>query len=199
VTASLAALLCCWLLAGCGLLGKPQPLSADAPLTMSVTSPEFRNGAIPAQFVCHGGVSPPVFWSGNPPGTKSYALVVDDSAAPISPKVYWIVFDISPDTTDLQSGMLPPHAREAYNSAGTYSYSPPCPKGGPHNYRFTVYALNTFFGSKLPTHPQLLQAWTVIAQHVLARGTLTAHARPGRGPAGPQLSPGRSSSPAAGG
>lgn len=200
VTASLTVALCCtFLLGGCGLLGKPQPLSADAPLTMSVTSPEFTNGAIPATFACRGGVSPPIFWSGAPPSTtKSYALVVDDSAAPISPKVYWIVFDISPNTTDLQSGVLPPHAREAYNSAGTYSYTPPCPKGGPHNYRFTVYALNTFFGSKLPTHPQLLQAWTVIAQHVLARGTLTAHAYPGK-PRGPQLSPGRSASQTPGG
>ncbi len=195
VPASLALLLAGSLLGGCGLLGKPQPLSADAPLTMSVTSPDFVGNEVPAQFTCHGaGESPPIFWSGAPPGTKSLALVIDDSAAPISPKVYWIVFDIGSDTTDLQADaaggtgpraartQLPPHARTAYNSAGTATYDPPCPQGSSHNYRFTIYALNTFFGSRLPTHPQLLQAWTTIAQHVIARGTLTAHALPTAAP-----------------
>ena len=169
----------CLLLGGCGLLGRPKPLTADAPLTMSVTSPVFAGGVIPMQFTCHGhGQSPPVFWSTPPPGTKSLALVVDDAAAPISPRVYWIVFDISPATTDLQVGALPPHARVAYNSSGKPDYDPPCPAGGSHNYRFTVYALNTFFGSSLPTNPRLLQALSAIAPHVTARGTLTARAAP---------------------
>jgi Raf kinase inhibitor-like YbhB/YbcL family protein len=201
LTATLAAALCAgWLLGGCGLLGKPQPLSADAPLVMSVTSPNFKGGLIPAEFTCYGqggGVSPPIFWSGAPPGTKSIAVVVDDAAAPISPKVYWIVFDISPSTTDLQTGALPPHARTAYNTAGTDTYDAPCPRGSAHSYRFTVYALNTFFGSALPGHPQLLPAWTAIAQHVIARGTMTSHAVPGRRPL-PQLSPGHSASPTPG-
>jgi Raf kinase inhibitor-like YbhB/YbcL family protein len=167
------------LLGGCGLLGKPKPLTADAPLTMSVTSPVFTGGVIPIRFTCHGqGQSPPVFWSAPPPGTKSLALVVDDAAAPISPRVYWIVFDISPATTDLQVGALPPHARVAYNSSGKADYDPPCPRGAAHNYRFTVYALNTFFGSSLPANPGLLQALSAIAPHVTARGTLTAKAQP---------------------
>jgi phosphatidylethanolamine-binding protein (PEBP) family uncharacterized protein len=192
----LAALLVCSLLAsGCGLLGKPQPLSADAPLDMSVTSPEFAGGVIPARFTCYGsGESPPVFWSGAPPGTKSVALVFDDYLAPISPRVYWIVFDIGADTTDLQIGppttgagaghraadsTLPPGARVAANSAGVTGYTPPCPIGAPHKYRVTVYALNTDFGSALPNDAQLLQAWTTIAAHVIGRGTMTVTALPG--------------------
>ncbi len=183
VAASAALLLAGSLLGGCGLLGKPQPLSADAPLTMSVTSPDFVNSVLPRQYTCYGGhqpaPSPPLFWSQPPRGTRSIALVVDDSAAPISPRVYWMVFDIGPDTTDLQPGALPPHARVAYNSAGMASYDAPCPVGSPHDYRFTVYALNTFFGTSLPQNPQLLSAWTTIAKHVIARGTLTVLARPG--------------------
>jgi Raf kinase inhibitor-like YbhB/YbcL family protein len=183
VVASLALLLAGSLLGGCGLLGKPQPLSADAPLTMTVTSPDFENGVLPPQYTCynrhHPPPSPPIFWSQPPRGTKSMAIVVDDSAAPISPWVYWMVFDIGPDTTDLQPGALPPHARVAYNSAGTARYDAPCPVGSPHDYRFTVYALNTFLGSALPQNPQLLSAWTSIAKHVIARGTLTVVARPG--------------------
>ena len=172
------------LLGGCGLLGKTKALVADAPLTMSVTSPVLTNGVMPARFTCYGaGVSPPIFWSSPPPGTKSLALVVDDSATPISPRVYWIVFDISPTTTDLQIGSLPPHAREALNSAGNSRYDAPCPAGKRHDYRFTVYALNTFFGASLPRSPRLLQALEAIAPHVTARGTLTAKACPLSGPA----------------
>jgi Raf kinase inhibitor-like YbhB/YbcL family protein len=192
----LAAVLVCSLLAsGCGLLGKPAPLSADAPLDMSITSPEAASGIIPAQFTCYGsGESPPIFWSGAPPGTKSLALIVDDSLAPISPRVYWIVFNIGADTTDLQTGpptrgvsgrrnatFLPPGARVATNTAGIAGYTPPCPVGAPHKYRFTVYALNTSFGSSLPDHARLLQAWTTIAAHVLGRGTVTYTALPGAG------------------
>lgn len=194
--AALAALTVCSLLAsGCGLLGKPQPLSADAPLDMSVTSPEFTGGVIPSRFTCYGtGESPPIFWSGAPPGTKSVALIVDDYLAPISPRVYWIVFDIGTNTTDLPIGppttgpgashraaesTLPPGARVANNSAGIAGYTPPCPVGAPHKYRFSVYALNTYFGSSLPDNARLLQAWTTIAAHVIGRGTVTFTALPG--------------------
>lgn len=188
--AAVLAAVSCLLLAGCGLLGKPQPLTADAPLVMSVTSPEFTGGVIPARYTCHGpGESPPVFWSGAPAGTKSLALVVDDSAAPITPRVYWIVFDIGVGTTDLPGGPpqkaagtrsgLPPGARVAANSAGVDGYSPPCPHGSAQGYRFTVYALNTYFRSSLPDHSRLLTAWTMIARHVIARGTITAKAPPG--------------------
>jgi phosphatidylethanolamine-binding protein (PEBP) family uncharacterized protein len=181
VAASAALLLAGSLLGGCGLLGKPQPLSADAPLTMTVTTPDFANRVLPTQYTCYGqhqpAPSPPLFWSQPPRGTRSIAVVIDDSAAPISPRVYWIAFDIGPDTTDLQPGALPPHARVAYNSAGTASYDPPCPVGAAHTYRFTVYALNTFFSRALPQSPQLLLAWTTIAKHVIARGTVGVLAR----------------------
>jgi Raf kinase inhibitor-like YbhB/YbcL family protein len=167
-------------LSGCGLLGKPTTLVADAPLTMSINSPVFTNRVMPAKYTCYGAhVSPPLFWSAPPPGTKSLALVVDDSATPISPRIYWLVFDISPSTTDLQAGLLPPHARVALNSSGKADYDAPCPRGKPHDYRFTVYALNTFFGNTLPGSPRLLQALTTIAPHVTARGTVTARALPG--------------------
>ncbi len=182
-TALLASLSTCLLLSGCGLLGGTQPLNDDAPLKMTVTIPVLTQGILPARFTCHGaGQSPPIFWSGAPHGTKSLALVVDDSAAPIEPAVYWIVFDIGPGTTDLQVGTLPPRARVAQNSAHKAAYDPPCPRGAAHKYRFTVYALNTLFGRSLPNGVPLLQAWTAISEHVLARGMATAKACPGAGP-----------------
>ena len=45
-------------------------------------------------------LSPPLYWSGAlSQQPKSFAVVVDDGQAPITPYVYWMVFDISPSTT----------------------------------------------------------------------------------------------------
>ena len=113
---------------------------------MTVNSAAFSQGVLPQRFTCHGGkggkISPPLDWTGAPSGTKSYAIVVDDAAAPITPYIYWIVFDIPQATTDIQNGpQLPPGARQADNSLGQASYDPPCPDTPGHSYRFTVYAL----------------------------------------------------------
>jgi Raf kinase inhibitor-like YbhB/YbcL family protein len=166
------------LISGCGLLSKPKPLTADVPVSINVTN-TFAQGVIPKQFTCYGaGQSPPIYWTSPPAHTQSLAVVVDDSDAPIAPRVYWIAFDISPLTSDLQIGALPPHARVAQNSNHEADYDPPCPVGSPHWYRFTVYALNTYFGQSLPNGAPLLQAWTAIARHVIARGTMMAKACP---------------------
>jgi Raf kinase inhibitor-like YbhB/YbcL family protein len=165
------------LLSGCGLVGGPQALRQDAPDTMTVTSQMVSQHAIIARYTCHGaGKSPPIQWSSPPSGTKSLALVVDDAAAPITPRAYWIVFDISPVTRDMQTGALPTGAREARNSIGRTAYDPPCPVGGRHFYRFTVYALSAVLHQQSGT--PLKSAWTAIARYAIARGRLTASATP---------------------
>jgi Raf kinase inhibitor-like YbhB/YbcL family protein len=171
------------LLSGCGLVSGPVRLTADAPLIMEVSSPVVSAKLLlPSAFTCHGrGESPPVSWSGAPQRTKSFALVLDDADAPIAPYVYWLVTDISYQTTDIQQGHLPPQARVADNSAGRAGYDPPCPRSAEHRYRITVYALDVARLPRLPSGPQLLATWTAIAPHVLARGTLTVIACPGHG------------------
>ena len=174
----------CLLLSGCGLLSGPKPLAEDAPLIMEVSSPQVSKGVLPVQFTCHAAkaaLTPPVTWSGGPARTKSYALVVDDADAPITPWVYRMVFDIGSATTFIQSNTTPPGARVARNSTGQPGYNPPCPGGTPHKYRITVYALNTVLGRTLPSEPQLLPTWTAIAPHVIARGTITVTGCPAAG------------------
>ncbi len=125
-------------LAGCGTAGYGAPV---APSPMLVNSEAFISGMLAARYTCHGAkINPPLNWSGAPPGTKSLALIVDDSSAPITPFIYWLVFDINPGATDIQEGSLPTGARQALNSAGTVTYDAPCPSGHRHEYRFTVYA-----------------------------------------------------------
>src|SRR6516162_5151725 len=97
------------LTAGCGLIGGPSTVLVAVPNTITVTSPDFDGKAMGPAFTCHGaGRHPAIHWSGAPAGTKSLALVMDDSAAPITPYIYWIVFNIGPRSSDIPAGRLPP-------------------------------------------------------------------------------------------
>jgi Raf kinase inhibitor-like YbhB/YbcL family protein len=161
-------------LAGCGTAGAGAPV---APSQMSVGGEAFLQDRLAAGYTCHGTKGhPPLNWSGAPLQTKSLAILVDDSSAPITPYIYWLVFDIGPGTTDIQDGLLPPGARQARNSRGTAAYDPPCPAGRPHSYRFTVYALRTFLN--LPNGAPLHAVWTAIAAATIGRGRIVVTVTP---------------------
>ena len=160
------------LASGCGLIGF-RTTPAEVPDQMTVTSPDFGQGLSGSAFSCHGpGNHPVIYWSGAPRGTQSFALVMDDSAAPITPYIYWIVFNISRLSSDIPSGHLLPPTQEGVNSKGTVGYDPPCPANRGHEYRFTVYALSKKL--KLPAQANAKTAWSAIAASAIARGRLTA-------------------------
>ncbi|HZJ72706.1 MAG TPA: YbhB/YbcL family Raf kinase inhibitor-like protein, partial [Planctomycetota bacterium] len=52
--------------------------------SLVLSSPAFAEGQpIPAAYTCDGpGRSPPLSWSGAPPGTQSFVLIVDDPDTP---------------------------------------------------------------------------------------------------------------------
>ena len=52
------------------------------PIPFQLTSPRFHNGeAIPVAYTCEGDdLPPPLHWEGEPPGTRSFALVMQDPA-----------------------------------------------------------------------------------------------------------------------
>jgi Raf kinase inhibitor-like YbhB/YbcL family protein len=122
-----------------------QPRTEPAlPEPITVSSPAFTQGAaIPQRFTCDGdNRSPPLRWSGVPPGTVEVALVGDDPDAPRGTYVHWVVVGMDSASTELAEGAVPSGARQVGNSAGKAAYTGPCPPGGaPHHYRFTVYAL----------------------------------------------------------
>jgi Raf kinase inhibitor-like YbhB/YbcL family protein len=169
-----AAVGCGLPVAGCGVFGSGITITSPSPMT--VGSGALEQGIMPQRFTCANpkALNPPLNWAGAPPGTKSIALVIDDSSAPITPYVYWIVFDIKPATSDIQEGTLPPGARQAQNSAGRADYDPPCPGPNSHSYRFTVYALNSVLN--LPTGTSLQSAWMAIAAATIGRGRIPASA-----------------------
>jgi Raf kinase inhibitor-like YbhB/YbcL family protein len=162
---------------GCGLIGGPSTVLVAVPDNITVTSPDFNGKAMGPAFSCHGaGRHPTIHWSGAPARTKALALVMDDSAAPITPYIYWIVFNIGPQSSDIPAGQLPPGARQANNSKGTLGYDPPCPANPGHVYRFTVYALS----KKLPLEggASAKTAWMAIAAAAIARGRLATAINP---------------------
>jgi Raf kinase inhibitor-like YbhB/YbcL family protein len=109
-----------------------------------LSSVAFADGAdIPARHTCDGDDrSPRLTWSGRPRGTRSLALVVDDPDAPRGTFTHWIVYDLSPELTELGEGS--PEGVQGRNGFGRTGYGGPCPPPGdqPHRYRFTLYALD---------------------------------------------------------
>jgi len=174
VRAAGAAVAAVLALAGCGTAGYGAPV---APSGMSVKSEAFASGTLAQRYTCHGEkINPPLNWSAAPPGTKSLALIVDDSSAPITPFIYWLVFDINPGATDIQEDSLPTGARQAMNSDDTATYDAPCPKSGRHSYRFTVYALNKTLA--LPNGAPLQSVWRAIAAATIGRGRIVVSTGP---------------------
>ncbi|MCW2896334.1 MAG: hypothetical protein JWO75_5823 [Actinomycetia bacterium] len=162
-------------LAGCGLFSSG--VTITAPSVMTVAESTFVHDTMPGRFTCAGKglTTPPITWAGAPAGTKSVALVVDDSNAPITPYVYWVVFDIGPGTSALLEDQLPHGTRQARGTRGFDHYDPPCPGPGGHSYRFTVYALNTVLN--LPNGTSLESAWQAIAAATIGRGRLPVSAK----------------------
>jgi Raf kinase inhibitor-like YbhB/YbcL family protein len=122
-------------------------------MSLSLSSPAFLDGGeIPRRYTCDGGdASPPLDWSGVPPGTASLALIVDDPDAPDprAPKttwVHWVLFDIPPGAESLPEAVnpsrLPPGTREGLNDWKRTGWGGPCPPVGRHRYFFKLYALD---------------------------------------------------------
>jgi len=119
-------------------------------MTLTVRTPTFRKDRrIPAQFSKDGGnVSPLIKWQGEPPGTLSYALVVEDPDAPKGTFRHWAAYNIPPDMHRLDEGIgADGHAaaiRMGANDFGHKHYDGPQPPAGdnPHHYHFRLFALD---------------------------------------------------------
>jgi Raf kinase inhibitor-like YbhB/YbcL family protein len=126
----------------CG--GESGPETPEAPMTISLTSPEFGEGAtIPRRFTCDGGdVSPPLEFANVPAEATELTLLVEDPDAPRGTFVHWVLWGIEPGTSSLGAGEVPRSAAQGKNDFGGQGYAGPCPPpGDPHRYIFTVFAV----------------------------------------------------------
>ena len=145
---------------------------------MQLTSSAFSEGEpIPARHTCDDkNVSPPLKWSGAPPGTKSLALIVEDPDAPAGTWVHWVLFDLPANTSELPEDLpkgqrLPNGAKQGLNDFKHLGYGGPCPPQGKlHRYVFKLYAVDSSLDLKPgATKKELEQA---MEKHILAQGQL---------------------------
>ena len=139
-----------------------------------LTSSELiERGLIPLKYAnaawgAEGGqnLSPPLNWSGAPPGTKSFALGCVDADLPLDADwfpfkdqiqpgglpgdlfIHWVACDIAASVSELSEGAspgkMPSGICELMTSFGESGYGGPAPPKGhkAHAYVFTLYALN---------------------------------------------------------
>lgn len=111
---------------------------------MKIFSNDFSdNQFLVAKFTCDGeNIRPHLSWSDIPVAAKSLALAIFDPDAPMEGFLHWLVVNLPPKNTELNSGdVLPLGAVQIKNDAGKFEYYGPCPPQGVHRYQFTLYAL----------------------------------------------------------
>ncbi|MGB9879525.1 MAG: YbhB/YbcL family Raf kinase inhibitor-like protein, partial [Anaerolineae bacterium] len=112
-------------------------------------------------------------WSEPPPGTKSFALIVDDPDA--RGWVHWLLYNLPARARILPeavpaSAELPDGSRQGRNSWGKLQYGGPCPPSGTHRYSFRLYALDTVLD--LPAGANAATLQRAMDGHVLAQAEL---------------------------
>lgn len=166
------------------IAGCAEPATLEAPPEANetefvVTSSAFADGAeMPVKYTDDGqNVSPPLDWSQGPVGTASFALIMDD---PDAAYTHWVIFNLPPDARGLPEAVprddkLASGALQGKIGSGgigyPFGYFGPCPpKGYPHHYRFTLYALDTSLDLAAgASKEQVLQA---MEGHILAQSQL---------------------------
>ena len=199
--------------AGCGGADEGEAKAAAqqpaAASSFQIVSPNFTEirprVRIPPKHTCvEGDASPPLSWSGAPPGTVSLALIADDPENEAGLWVHWVLYNIPPDVNELPEGVptttdvLPDGTIQGVNDFKRTGYGGPCPplrisseptlvQAGvdpklsstkkPHKYYFRLYALDTDIGLAAgATKDELLDA---MDGHILAEAqTVGKYLRP---------------------
>jgi Raf kinase inhibitor-like YbhB/YbcL family protein len=145
-------------------------------MTLELSSTAFESGSIISKLYTGDGEdrSPPLRWSEPPAGAKSLALICDDPDAPRGTWVHWVLYNLPPQTRELEEGqatseVLGDGAKQGTNDFGKVGYGGPAPpKGKPHRYFFKLYALDVVLDLSVgATKAQLLSA---VKGHILAEG-----------------------------
>jgi Raf kinase inhibitor-like YbhB/YbcL family protein len=105
-----------------------------------------EGGTIPKMQTCEGAdLSPALEWMGEPAGTQSFALIMDDPDAPVGTWNHWLLYDIPATVHSLAQGFKNGQTGVGgANDFGKQGYGGPCPpKGhGAHRYYFKLFALH---------------------------------------------------------
>ncbi len=113
-----------------------------------ITDAFAESALIPKRHTCEGqDISPALAWSGEPVGTRSFALIMDDPDAPLRTWNHWLLWNIPAGTDALSESFSPVSTGlSGTNDFGKPGYGGPCPPRGhgPHRYYFKLYALDRY-------------------------------------------------------
>ena len=153
-------------------------LPAKAGGKLTVTTPAWQNGAdIPfANTQYRTNTFPGLTWTAGPAGTRSYAIIMQDTDGPGGRIIlHWTMWNIPANITSMPAGMAP-DAKPAgsvygpnYSGPSSPYLGPRTPAGPKHNYHIQVFALDTTLPADpaITTLPALI---TALTGHVLASG-----------------------------
>ena len=156
----------------------PQAIIASLPARahLTVTSPAFKTDELmPLENTQYrGNIFPGLAWSSGPSGTKSYAVIMQDTDRPIpggKPLTHWSLINVPAKARKLDAAMAAPPAGAAYGpnykGANQAYLGPHTPPGARHHYHFQVFALDTVLADPGASVDALTAS---LAGHVLASG-----------------------------
>ena len=146
-------------------------LAASGKNDLQLASVAFKSNAeIPKKYTCEGGdINPPLSFKNVPLAAQSLVLTVSDPDAPEGTWSHWVVYNISPNMSEIIKNTNP--GTEGLNDFGKYAYGGPCPPDErPHHYIFRLYALDTFL--IINEGPTLGEVEKAIRGHILAQTQL---------------------------
>ncbi len=176
---------------GCGRGAAPplramhSPNEQPAQVAFELKAKLFASGGdIPKEFTCDGpDASPELSWTHPPPGTRSFALIMEEPAVEARIRAYWVVYDVPPTARGIPEAVaarpeLVDGSRQAVNAFGRLGYSGPCPAPGTSGrYIFKLFALgsNLRLGGRA-TKPDVERA---MRGHILGQAEITGvYSRP---------------------
>lgn len=167
---------------------------------LTVTTPGWANGAdIAFKYTQYqGNEFPGLEWTAGPQGTKSYAIIMQDTDLVMrgNPILHWSVVNVPAGTTKLPAGMKPEEIPKGsiygpnYQGAGKPYLGPRTPAGPKHRYHIQVFALDTVLAADFApkSYADLIEP---LKGHVLASGSVMGlgQADPAAPPPPPRATP----------
>ncbi len=114
---------------------------------MKIESSAFQNGGeIPRKYgYKKDNVNPALIINDVPADAKSLALVMDDPDAMGAVGkvwVHWVVWNIDPNTSQINENSIPSNSIQGKTDFGEIAYGGPAPPDKEHTYLFKLYALD---------------------------------------------------------